>query len=158
MALLFMAGCAAGDPCASGLDSAQPNLTIGQATAGTQFVPVDPGGDRELVMGEQGVAMFHRLALRAEHLAPLQTGRTSVGWSLAAHSPAGVPLGEVWSPHLCRASPDGFEVVDIRLVPTPPPLTIWDTDIILQATAQGRCGGQAEAQVTVRAVRVGDAR
>jgi hypothetical protein len=109
-------------------------------------------------MGEQGVAMFHHLALRANHLAPRQTGRTTEGWTLSAQTPQGTPLGDVWSPHLCRAAADGFEVIDIRLVPTPPPLQIWDTDVVLTATADGQCGAHAEASLRIRAVRVGGVR
>ena len=156
---LVISGCApATDPCASAPDSAQASLAIGQGTVTSTFEPLEDHVPRELVMGEQGVAMFHRLALRAESMVPVETGRTREGWRLSVRTPDGEPLGTVWSPHLLREIPDGFEVVDVRVIPTVPPLQLWDTDVVLEATAEGRCGGRAEAQLTMRAVRVGGAR
>ncbi len=161
VAQLAFAGCSASDVCdpdsgvASTPDPALSALTIGQTTAAGQFEPLASRAERELVMGEQGVAMFHHIGLQAAHVMPVELGRTSDGWSLSAETPDGDPLGTVWSPHIVQAIPPaGFEVTEIRLVPTPPPLQIWDTDVVLKASVDGLCGGSAQAQVTVQAVRV----
>ena len=142
------------DPCDEPPAPEDARLSVGVGTSGLDFEPLEPGQDYTLVMGEQGVAMFHRLALRADGVVPQATGRTDQGWSLSAETMDGAPLAKVRAPYECRATPEGFEVVGIRLIPEPPPLQVWDTDVILKGSVVGRCGATASVETRVKASRV----
>ena len=133
----------------------EPELTLGVAPFQEDFLELSEGGDVELEMGPQGLAMFEGLGLRATGIDATESPSAD-DWELTAW------LGDVQLGHeealrwAQRPGPDGeLEVVGLRIVlqGDPPPGDVWDREVRFDAWMVGDGDVEVEGTWTFTAVR-----